>query len=278
MYTENIENDLEKNYRLNLKNSNRIVVKVGTSTLTFENGKLNIQKIQKICQVLTHLMNSGKEIILVSSGAIGVGKGILSLARKPKNIKEKQALAAIGQLKLMHIYNKFFQEFHQVIGQILLTIDIFNSTTGLKNVTNTFNKLLDMKVIPIVNENDSIAVDEIKFGDNDTLSAIVAQIVHADLLILLSDIDGLYDKNPKTSTDYQFISFIDTITPEIYSFADDTNSLHGTGGMITKLSAAKIATSSNIDMIITNGENPETILEILEGKTIGTLFAGKKHL
>ena len=245
-----------------LKDSKRIVVKVGTSTLTYENGSVNLMRIEKLSRVISDICNMGKEVVLVSSGAIGVGVGKLRLEKKPETIREKQAVAcAVGQCALMHIYNKFFGEYSHVVAQVLLTRDVLRNERMKNNVCNTFDTLLEKGIIPIVNENDAISIDEIQnilnFGDNDNLSAIVSTLVNADTLIILSDIDGFYDSDPRTNEDSKMLKEVYEITPEIEECAGGAGSNRGTGGMVTKLSAAKVATSNGIDMILANGENPE---------------------
>lgn len=261
-----------------LSDAKRIVIKVGTSTLTYDNGNVNFSRIDKLARVLSDLANQGKEVILVTSGAIGVGVGRLKLKEKPGTIREKQAAAAVGQCELMHIYSKFFSEYGRIVGQILLTRDIIVNDYGRENVINTFETLLQNGIIPIVNENDSVSVEEIKvgqmdtFGENDTLSAIVSKLVKADLLIILSDIDGFYDSDPRKNLCSKMISVIDEITPEIEKCAEGAGSKRGTGGMVTKLTAAKIATSSGVNMVLANGSNPEIIIDVINGKDVGTLF------
>lgn len=259
-------------------NPNRIVIKVGTSTLTYENGKINIRRISNLCRVLSDLKNSGKEIILVSSGAIGVGVGKLGLKARPTETKNKQAVAAVGQCELMFMYDKLFGEYNQTVAQLLLTKDIVDKDNSKQNVINTIQTLLKMDIIPIVNENDTVAIDEldgINFGDNDTLSAIVADISDADLLIILTDIDGLYDKNPRCNKDAKKIDLVTHIDENIKAIAGGTGSNRGTGGMITKVYAAGIANFAGIDCCVMNGENPSLIYDFLEGKNIGTLFKAK---
>lgn len=266
--------------RDNIINANRIVVKVGTSTLTYENGNINLTRIEKLTRVLSDMMNSGKEVVLVSSGAIGVGVSKLKLKEKPTEIREKQAVAAVGQCELMHIYSKFFGEYSHVVGQVLLTRDVVEDEHIRENVCNTFNTLLEHKIIPIVNENDTVAIDEIenivKFGDNDNLSAIVSGLVGADLLIILSDIDGFYDSNPRENEDAKLLKVVNEVTEELEEFAGGAGSNLGTGGMITKLKAAKVAAEFGVDMILANGEDPKILLDIIKGDEIGTLFIGKK--
>lgn len=270
--------------RESLIKSKRIVVKVGTSTLTSETGKVNFSRIDKLARVLSDLSNQGKEIVLVTSGAIGVGVDKMKLPERPKTIREKQAVAAVGQCELMHIYSKFFSEYSHIVGQILLTRDVVSDDTGRKNVINTFETLLEKAIIPIVNENDSVSVVEIKIGqkdtfsENDTLSAIVAKLIQADLLIILSDINGLYDCDPRKNSCSKLISIVEGITPEIEKCADGAGTKRGTGGMVTKLSAAKTATSAGVNVVLTNGENPDIIMDIIQGKDIGTLFVAKKRM
>ena len=259
------------------ENAKRIVVKVGTSTLTHESGLLNFERIEKIARQLSDLHNQNKEVILVTSGAIGVGATKLALKKSPKTIPEKQAAAAIGQGLLLHIYEKFFSEYGQIIAQILLTKDDINHKVRYSNAHNTFNELLRQGVIPIVNENDAIATHEIKFGDNDTLSALVAKLVDADLLILLSDIDGLYDCDPRKNPNAKLTSLVKEITEDIEDCAGDAGSKLGTGGMNTKIKAAKIAVDAGVSMIIANGASENIIKDIISGKEMGTLFLAQKN-
>lgn len=267
-------------FRQNLKNAKRIVVKVGTSTLTYDNGNINLTRIEKLTRVLSDMLNSGKEVVLVSSGAIGVGVSKLKLKEKPQSIREKQAVAAVGQCELMHIYSKFFGEYSHIVGQILLTRDVVEDEHIRENVCNTFETLIEHKIVPIVNENDTVAIDEIenivRFGDNDQLSAIVAGLCKADLLIILSDIDGFYNCDPRNNKNAQLLTEVETVTEELEACAGGAGSNLGTGGMITKLEAAKIATGFGVDMVLANGDEPSRLLDILAGKDIGTLFKGKK--
>lgn len=266
-------------YRERVKKAKRIVVKVGTSTLTYSNGKINLTRIEKLTRVLSDLLNYGKEIVLVTSGAVGVGTSKLKLPKKPKTIVEKQAVAAVGQCELMHIYSKFFGEYSHVIGQVLLTRDVVEDDHIRSNVCNTFEKLLEKGIIPIVNENDTVSIDEIenicKFGDNDNLSAIVSELIGADLLIILSDIDGFYDKDPRKNKDSKMLTEVMEVTKELEECAGGAGSNLGTGGMITKLQAAKRANKAGVDMVLANGEYPEIINDIVKGENIGTLFAAK---
>ena len=241
----------------------RTVIKVGTSTLTYENGKMNFRRIERLCKVLCDLHNSGEDLLLVSSGAVGIGMGKTGLSRRPEETKKKQALAAIGQCELMFMYDKFFGEYNHNIAQILLTADVVESSH------------LEMDIIPIINENDTVAIDEIygkNFGDNDMLSAIVSGIVSADRLIILTDIDGLYDSNPKTNPDAKKIDVVDKIDADILEMAAGTGSNRGTGGMITKLQAANYATKCGIEVDVINGSEPETLYQVFDGNCPGTKF------
>lgn len=259
-----------------IKSAKRIVVKVGTSTLTHNTGNLNMKQMDKIARVLCDLKNQGREIILVTSGAITAGVSKLGLSERPRSVMAKQACASVGQCEIMYIYDKLFSEYNYTVSQILLTKDITEDEELKNNIVNTLETLLSYNVIPIINENDSVAVDEIVYGDNDTLSAVTAKLAKADLLIILSDIDGLYDYNPQTNINANLIPVVHKITPEIEKLGGKSNSKVGTGGMATKISAAKIAVNSGIDMIILNGSKPELIYDALEGKQIGTLFVGKE--
>lgn len=253
----------------------RIVIKVGTSTLTHSGGKVNIRHIENLCKVLSDLQNAGKEIILVSSGAIGVGVGKLGLSSRPDETSKKQALAAIGQCELMFMYDKFFGEFNQTVAQVLLTADIVDQDKSRLNVQNTFKELLDIGVIPIVNENDTVATDELEglsIGDNDTLSAIVAKLTDADLLVILTDIDGLYDKDPRKYEDAVRIPHVPVIDREIVRLAGGAGSKFGTGGMATKISAAEISTGAGIPCCVIRGDNPANLYDLFDGKDIGTIF------
>ena len=260
---------------MDLQHAKTVVVKIGTSTLTYENGKLNLRRIEYLCRTLSDLQNSGRRIVLVSSGAIGVGVGKLGLARRPDETAKKQALAAVGQCELMFIYDKFFGEYHQNVAQVLLTADVTARENSRTNVINTFSELLSMGIIPIVNENDTVAVDELEgrnFGDNDTLSAIVASLVGADALVILTDIDGLYDKNPKTCPDAKRIPLVRAITDEVRAMAGGAGSSRGTGGMATKIRAAQVAAESHIPTVILAGDDPENLYRVFEGEDIGTVF------
>lgn len=253
----------------------RIVVKVGTSTLTYENGKVNLRRIEQLCKVLSDLQNMGNEVVLVSSGAIGVGVGKLGLKQKPESTKERQALAAVGQCELMFMYDKLFGEYNRTVAQVLLTKYAIETESKKQNVINTFESLFDMDIIPIVNENDTVAIDELegnKIGDNDMLSAIVSRLIKADKLIILTDIDGLYDSNPRTNPNAKKIECVEKITEDILKMADGSGSARGTGGMTTKLQAAKYVTESGTQCVIMNGENPLRLYDVVEKEQIGTVF------
>lgn len=253
----------------------RIVVKIGTSTLAHPTGRLNIRRIEEMCKVLSDLKNEGHEIILVSSGAIGMGVGKLSLSKRPEDIPTKQAVAAVGQCELMYTYDKLFTEYNHNVAQILITAPDIEDGIRKLNFHNTLERLLELGVLPIVNENDTVSIDEIEIGDNDTLSAIVTANINADLLVLLSDIDGLYDCDPHKNENAKLISVVEEIDDNILKLAGDRGSSLGTGGMITKLNAAKIATEAGCEMIIANGENPRILYDIAEGKNVGTRFIKK---
>lgn len=259
-----------------LKDVKRLVVKVGTSTLTYDTGKTNIRRMHKLVSVLSDIVNSGIEVALVTSGAIGVGVGKLGLKERPSDISGRQAAATVGQCELMFMYDKLFGEYGHTVGQLLITKSDVDSEERRKNLVNTFEKLFDYGAVPIVNENDSVAVDEIVYGDNDSLSAIVAKLVNADALIILTDIDGLYDDNPNENEDAKLISQVDEITDELIAVAGGHGSRFSTGGMVTKLHAAQIAMDAGIDTIVMNGASPESIYKALDGKQIGTFFTGKK--
>lgn len=259
-----------------IKDYKRIVIKVGTTTLAHPTGQLNIRLTEKLIKVIADLKNSGKEIVLVSSGAIGIGAGKLGLKKRPTDLSAKQACAAVGQCELMYIYDKLFGAYNHTVAQVLLTRDAVDQQTRREYIENTFEKLLEMGTIPIVNENDTVAVEEIVFGDNDTLSAIVAKAVGGQLLIILSDIDGLYDKNPKEYPDAKLIPLVHEITPELEAAAGGKGSELGTGGMITKLHAAQIAMESGCDMMILNGSDPDILYDCLQGKAAGTLFLAEE--
>lgn len=253
----------------------RIVVKVGTSTLTHDNGNINFKRIDALARVISDLKNMGYEVILVSSGAIAVGVGKLGLPEKPKSTRKKQALAAIGQVSLMTIYEKFFREYGYSTGQVLLTKFILEDEERYTLAKNAFDTMLDYGVVPIVNENDVISSYEIEFGDNDTLSAYIANLTDADLLVIMSDIDGFYDGNPNDANS-KLIPVVEELTDELKSCASGEGTRRGTGGMITKLHAAELVCSNGIDMIITNGSKPESLYDIVNSKSVGTLFKANK--
>ncbi len=258
----------------------RIVIKVGTSTLAHAGGRLNIRRVELLCKVLSDMKNAGCEIVLVSSGAIGMGVGKLGLSGRPEDMPGKQAAAAVGQCELMYTYDKLFAQYNHTVAQILLTADDIQDKRRSSHVHDTLDRLLSWGVLPIVNENDAVAIDEIgihtTIGENDSLSAIVAKLVGADLLVLLSDINGLYTADPRVDPNATLIPQVDAITPEILSLAGGTGSALGSGGMTTKLKAAQLATAAGIDMIIANGEDPEALYALLEGRNIGTRFLGRR--
>ena len=254
----------------------RVVIKVGTTTLTHETGLLNLERIEILVRQIANLHNNGYEVMLVTSGAIGAGMGKLNLKNRPKTLPEKQAVAAVGQVALIHLYQKIFAEYGKNVGQLLLTASDINERNRYLNGRNTCFALFNAGVIPIINENDAIAVEEIKVGDNDTLSAFVATLVDADLLIILSDIDGLYDSNPKENPNTKLLPLITTLNEEIKAMAGDSNSKFGTGGMATKIKAAEIALNSGVNMVIAQGEKPENLIKIVRGEDIGTLFVKNK--
>ena len=254
----------------------RIVVKVGTSTLAHATGRLNIQRMERLCRVLSDLKNAGHEIILVSSGAIGMGVGKLNLPGRPADMPSKQAAAAVGQCELMYTYDKQFTEYSHTVAQLLLTGEDIKSEQRSRNVRNTLDRLLELGALPIINENDAVATDEIgvenTIGENDSLSAIVAAAIGADLLVLLSDIDGLYDKDPRRHPDARLIPTVERVDDELFTLAEDSSTGLGTGGMITKLRAAAIATEAGCEMVIANGSKPEVLYDIAAGRPAGTRF------
>ena len=254
----------------------KIVIKIGTSTLTYQNGCVNIRRIEEFCKIVSDIMNAGNEVILVSSGAIGMGVGKLGLRERPSDIAGKQAAAAVGQCELMYIYDKEFASHNKTVAQILLTAPDLKSEDRHKKFENTLVRLLELGVLPIINENDTVATEEIEFGDNDTLSAFVAESVHADLLVLLSDIDGLYSSDPRKDKNATLIPEVREITPEIEALGGSAGSSLGTGGMATKLRAAKISTEAGCDMIITNGAYPELLYKIIDKQSVGTRFYSRK--
>ena len=250
----------------------RVVVKIGTSTLAHPTGHLNIRRVEELCKVLSDVKNAGHEMILVSSGAIGMGVGKLGLRSRPADIPTKQAAAAVGQCELMYTYDKLFGEYHHTVAQLLITGEDIGNDIRHQNFSNTLNRLLELGALPIINENDTVATQEIVIGDNDTLAAIVAESVKADLLILLSDIRGLYTADPRSNPDARLISHVPALTEEILALAGGSGSSQGTGGMVTKLQAAKICMDCGCTMVIASGSEPENLYGILEGKPIGTTF------
>lgn len=253
----------------------RAVIKIGTSTLAHTTGCLNVKRFSELCRTIADIKNSGVEVILVSSGAIGLGVGKLHLPKKPSDIAGKQACAAVGQCELMYIYDREFALYNHTVAQILLTAPDLSCNDRRAKFTDTLMRLLEFGILPIINENDTVATEEIVFGDNDTLAAEVAVAANADILILLSDIDGLYDKNPKDFADAKLIPTVDKVTEEIEALGGGSGSALGTGGMHTKLHAAKIATKNGCEMIITNGDNPENLYKIFAGEEVGTKFLAK---
>lgn len=254
----------------------RIVVKVGTSTLAYSTGNLNIRHMESLCKVLSDIKNAGYEVILVSSGAVGMGMGKLSLRKRPDELSLKQAAAAVGQCELMYTYDKLFSEHNHTVAQILLTAQDINDSERRQNFISTMLRLLELGALPIINENDTVATSELVIGDNDTLAAIVAQSIDADLLILLSDIDGLFTADPHKEQNATLISIVEKITPEIEALAGGVGSEVGTGGMVTKLKAAQISVQNGCDMIIANGKDPYVLYDIIDGKNVGTRFIGDK--
>jgi len=265
------------NPREALKDKKRIVIKIGSSSLVHkETGEVDFMRIEKLIRILSDLKNQGKDVVLVSSGAIVVGCRTLGLKKRPEVLSMKQACAALGQLELMMLYQKLFLEYNHRAAQVLLTFDVITNPERRMNATNTLKQLLDLDVIPVVNENDTVATEEIEFGDNDTLSAIVASLINADLLILLTDIDGFYTDDPRKNPDAKMLSVVETIDDHMLRMAKDTNTGFGTGGMFTKLSAARIATDTGADMAICDASDLEIILRLLKGEEEGTLFLAHK--
>ena len=260
-----------------LKKAKRIVIKVGTSTITYANGKRNFSQIDRLAREISDLQNQGKEMILVTSGAVAVGVDRMGLPGKPKTIPGKQAAAAVGQGALMHTYEKFFADYGQIVAQVLITKTEAIDRHRYTNTRNTFMELMRQRVIPIVNENDVVALDELKIGDNDNMSALVAGIVDADLVIILSDVDGLYTANPQTHPDAVIVPEVAEITPEIEASAGGVGSARGTGGMATKIQAAKAATSSGIHLVIASGTEKNAITRVLQGEELGTLFVSREN-
>lgn len=258
------------------ESARRVVVKVGTSTLTHETGLVNIRRVECLVKVLADIKNSGKEVILVSSGAIAVGMGKLGMMERPSGTPAKQALAAIGQCELMYMYDKLFSEYNHNVAQVLLTRDVIESQARKENCINAFERLLEMNTIPVVNENDTVSVEEIEFGDNDTLSALVAVLTGADALVIMSDIDGLYDADPRENPNARLIPRVEQLDDSIAEKAGGAGSSRGTGGMLTKIHAAQLACTAGVDMAIINGKNPARLYDLFDGKEVGTHFVAVK--
>lgn len=250
----------------------RIVVKIGTSTLAYATGQLNIRRVEALCKTMSDVRNAGHELILVSSGAIGMGVGKLGLRARPRDIPTKQAAAAVGQCELMYIYDKLFSEYHHTVAQLLITADNLSNETRHANFTNTLNRLLELGVVPVINENDTVATDEIVIGDNDTLAARVAESVGANLLVLLSDIDGLYTADPHEDPTAKLLPVVRRVDDSIRALAGVSSTDQGTGGMVTKLRAAEICLSCGCEMVIANGNEPTLLYDIVAGKPVGTRF------
>ncbi len=253
----------------------RIVVKIGTSTLAYATGQLNIRRVEELCKTMSDIRNAGHELILVSSGAIGMGVGKLGLRTRPRDIPTKQAAAAVGQCELMYVYDKLFSEYHHTVAQLLITADNLSNETRHANFTNTLNRLLELGAVPVINENDTVATDEIVIGDNDTLAAMVAESVEANLLVLLSDIDGLYTADPHADPTAKLLPVVHRVDDGIRALAGVSSTDQGTGGMVTKLRAAEICLNCGCEMVIANGSEPMLLYDIVEGKPVGTRFVGE---
>lgn len=253
----------------------RIVVKIGTSTLAYATGQLNIRRVEELCKTMSDIRNAGHELILVSSGAIGMGVGKLGLRTRPRDIPTKQAAAAVGQCELMYVYDKLFSEYHHTVAQLLITADNLSNETRHANFTNTLNRLLELGAVPVINENDTVATDEIVIGDNDTLAAMVAESVEANLLVLLSDIDGLYTADPHADPTAKLLPVVHRVDNGIRALAGVSSTDQGTGGMVTKLRAAEICLNCGCEMVIANGREPRLLYDIVEGKPVGTRFVGE---
>lgn len=253
----------------------RIVVKIGTSTLAYATGQLNIRRVEELCKTMSDIRNAGHELILVSSGAIGMGVGKLGLRTRPRDIPTKQAAAAVGQCELMYVYDKLFSEYHHTVAQLLITADNLSNETRHANFTNTLNRLLELGAVPVINENDTVATDEIVIGDNDTLAAMVAESVEANLLVLLSDIDGLYTADPHADPTAKLLPVVHRVDDGIRALAGVSSTDQGTGGMVTKLRAAEICLNCGCEMVIANGREPTLLYDIVEGKPVGTRFVGE---
>ena len=259
-------------HRKYLKKKKKIVVKVGTSLLAYDNGKINLQRMEKLVRVLADLHNSGREVILVSSGAVAVGIGMLGQEEKPDNLVKKQAIAAIGQVGLLRLYQKFFDEYNKTVGQVLLTRDGIENSLRRKNARNTLNQLIEMGIIPIVNENDTVSTQEIEFGDNDTLSAVVATLIQADLLMILTNTDGVYTADPHIYHSARKVPKVMKASDDLRDINLEGSSKMGSGGMASKIAAAELCREHNVDVVFANGADPAAIMDILEGKDLGTFF------
>jgi len=259
-------------HRKYLKKKKKIVVKVGTSLLAYDNGKINLQRMEKLVRVLADLHNSGREVVLVSSGAVAVGIGMLGQEERPDNLVMKQAIAAIGQVGLLRLYQKFFDEYSKTVGQVLLTRDGIENSLRRKNARNTLNQLIEMGIIPVVNENDTVSTQEIEFGDNDTLSAVVATLIQADLLMILTNTDGVYTADPHIYQSARKVHKVMKASDDLRDINLEGSSKMGSGGMASKIAAAELCREHNVDVVIANGDDPTTIMDILEGKDLGTFF------
>ena len=259
-------------HRKFLKDKKKIVVKVGTSLLAYENGKINLQRMEKLVRVLADLNNSGREVVLVSSGAVAVGLGMIGLENKPDNLVMKQALAAIGQVGLIRLYQKFFDDYNKTVAQVLLTRDGIENSLRRKNARNTLNQLIEMGIIPVVNENDTVITDEIEFGDNDTLSAVVATLIQADLLLILTDTDGVFTADPHIHQSARKVPKVMKASDDLKDIDLEGTSKMGSGGMASKIAAAELCREHNVDVVIADGADPSTIMDVLEGKDLGTFF------
>ena len=260
-----------------IKNANRVIVKIGSSTLTHQTGLINLRRLERFVHVLADLKNSGKEIVVVSSGAVSAGSAKVGLGHQPTTTEEKQAMAAVGQSELMRMYSELFASYGHTVAQVLITKDVVDDETLRHNACNTFRTLLRMNCIPIVNENDSISIEGVNFGGNDTLSAYVAILCDADILINMSDVDGLYSADPRKCSDAKKISVVDNLTDDILSMAGGIGTSRGTGGMATKLRAASMVCAADIPMLIVNGEHPDILYDIFDGKELGTYFRWGKE-
>jgi len=259
-------------HRKYLKEKKKIIVKVGTSLLAYDNGKINLQRMERLVRVLADLHNSGREVILVSSGAVGMGVGMIGLDEKPSDLVKKQALAAIGQVGLLRLYQKFFDEYNKTVAQVLLTKDGIENSLRRKNARNTINELVDMGIIPVVNENDTVITDEIEFGDNDTLSAAVATLIHADLLLILTNTDGVFTADPHIHQWAQKVPKVMKASDDLKDVDLNGSSKMGSGGMASKIIAAELCREHNVDVVIADGADPSTIMDVLDGKDLGTFF------